>query len=224
MLIICHKSWNFQGSVEISDIAQKSKAWCGTIQILRDQKGWVGRVGQMILDSPRDPRDLERNMLSLLLLFDIIILFYRRNWCWSSARWRGYARSRWHPTWTRSSRRRSGSTRRPSPALRAKWSERTLSWPNASTVFVTTAFEPVTKRGNGNVPSAMLLLAPAIIIAFIWPDFSVSGSSPTWSRPIFEPSPPLQRKQQHNHRFVGENTQFMQPNEVIWKSKFWQWI
>jgi hypothetical protein len=61
----------------------------------------------------------------------------------------------------------------------------------------------------------MLLLAPAIIIAFIWPDFSVSGSSPTWSRPIFEPSPPLQRKQQHNHRFVGENTQFMQPNEVI---------
>jgi hypothetical protein len=26
----------------------------------------------------------------------------------------------------------------------------------------------------------MLLLAPAIIIAFIWPDFSVSGSGPTF--------------------------------------------
>ena len=56
MLIICHKSWNLQGSVEISDMARKSKVWCWTFQILRDQKGWVGRVGQIILDSPRDLR------------------------------------------------------------------------------------------------------------------------------------------------------------------------
>lgn len=57
----------------------------------------------------------------------------------------------------------------------------------------------------------MRLLAPAIIIAFIWHD----------SVHFFEPSPPSfktnKQTSKHHHRFVEKNGQSLQPNEVIKK-------